>query len=346
MSEPVRHHTVPKFYLKRFAKDGHIELVERDDMSGPASKRGVRRALVEDHFYSFETDQGLDTSVEKMLATHVEEPGADAIRRLVERGRPLASPDIRAKLSLFMAMQRVRGPAVREMLVEQFKATARQLVTIAPPSEYVRMARLRGEDMTEEEAADAIDFAKNGAYTIEVERPANLHLGTAMQNATAIAPMFEARIWRLFEFKDPVLVTSDEPVAFVGPDQNVPGDAGGLARAHAVLFTLDPRHALLMIRPDLRAEQERRLASAADARTINLHVAFGAHRQIVRYPGTDPLAGITLPKRAPSVVVFDDIVMVQQNATEEARAKFLARVARGEVAFRRAPDDKRGDEAA
>jgi hypothetical protein len=339
MSEPKRHHLVSRFYLERFARDGVVEVVDRNDFSKAFSSR-VENALVGKHFYSFDTDQGRDTSVEKTLATHVEGPAALAIRRLVEGGRPLAAPGIREPLSMFMAMQRVRGPAVREMLVEQFKATTRKLVSIARPSEYQRMARPRGEEMTDEEAADASDFARNGDYTIEVEREANLHLGTVLKAAVEMAPMFESRIWSMFEFRDPVLVTCDEPIALVGRDQNVPGDAGGMMGAHAIVFTLDPRHALLMIRPDLRAEQERKLGGAADAVTINRHVAFGAHRQIVRYPGTDPLAGITLPKKASSVFVFDDIVAIQQNATEEARARFLGRVARGEVAFRRAPDDE------
>jgi hypothetical protein len=339
MSEPVGQHVVPKFYLKRFSRNGLIELLDREDLTKRAVKKGARSALVEDHFYSFETDQGLDTSVETLLATHIEKPAAEAIRRLIEGGRSLKAPGIRQPLSLFMAMQRVRGPAMREMLVEQFRASMRKLVTVAPPSEYIRVARLRGEEMTEEEAADVSDFARNGEYTVEVERQANLHLGMVLKTAVRMTPMLERRTWCILEFKDPVLVTCDEPIALVGRDPNVPGDAGGLLQAHAVLFTLDPRHALMMVRSDLRAEQERRAGTVAEAIAINRHIAFAAHRQIVRYPGTDPLVGITLPKRAPSVFVFNDIVAMQPNATEEGRAAYMAKIASGEITLH-APDDE------
>jgi hypothetical protein len=225
------------------------------------------------------------------------------------------------------------------MLIEHAKASARKVVSLAPPSEFMRVARETGDEISEEEATATAEFARRGEYTLETDREANLHLLTVLKPALDLAAWFNARTWRLLEFDEPVLVTCDEPVALVGEDPYAPGNAGGLVRAPEVVFPIGARHALLMIRPDLGSDEGRRHGTAKQADIINLHVAFGAHRFIVRHPGTDPLRGIVLPKKAPSAYVFGDIVAMQRNATQESRAKFLAKVGRGEAWFTQAPDD-------
>jgi hypothetical protein len=47
--------------------------------------------------------------------------------------------------------------------------------------------------------------------------------------------------------------------------------------------------------------------------TINTHVAFHAHRFIVRHPGTDPLRGLNVPKKAPLVFSFGDMIAMSPN---------------------------------
>jgi Protein of unknown function (DUF4238) len=296
-------------------------------------------ALYAKHFYSLETDDGLDTSVEKFFGTDVEGPAAEAMRRLVEGGRPIIAPGVRDPLALFLGFQRVRGMAYREMLVEHSKATARQLAAMATPSEVQRIARARGEEMTDEEAADLAEFGNSGEFTVEVGRPSNLHLGSILKSAQAVAGLLEARSWRLIEFADPVLVTSDEPLGFIGDDLRKLGSGGGLIGAREIVFPLDPRHALQMVRPDFSAAQGRGIGTLPQAAIFNLHVAFAAHRFIVRHPGTDPLRGAVLPKKAPPVFVVNGVVGMEQNATEADRAEFLAKVARGEIQFTRAPVD-------
>jgi hypothetical protein len=63
---PKRHHVVPKFFLKRFALDDTIELVDRHDLSMRITTN-VEKALAYKHFYSVDTKDGRDTTVEKMF---------------------------------------------------------------------------------------------------------------------------------------------------------------------------------------------------------------------------------------------------------------------------------------
>ena len=71
------------------------------------------------------------------------DPAAEAFRRLVEMGRPIAAPGIRAPISAFLGFQRVRGAAVRKMIVEHHKASFRKMLSMTTPA-----AVLRGQGRT------------------------------------------------------------------------------------------------------------------------------------------------------------------------------------------------------
>jgi hypothetical protein len=321
---PKRHHTVPKFYLERFAVDGSVELVRRDDLT-TSFPRTIEQALTENYFYSIEVEEGRDPLGETMLADQVEAPAAEAIRRMFDQGRPLVAPGPRAAISIFLAFQYLRGPGTRHALVEQHKGTIAKMASMTTPAMVMEGARERGEDMTEEDAADIAEFATSGDYTLEIERQSNLHLGIAFPAVFEIVRFFERRHWRVLEFDEPCLITSDEPVALVG-DPHRPGGGGGLPYVREIVVPIDPRRALVMVRPDLGAEDRRHWAGPAQAKIINEHVAFSAHRFIVRTPGTNPLAGIKLPEKAPPVFVVGDFIGMAPNVSVEARAKMIERM--------------------
>jgi hypothetical protein len=325
-SDPKRHHTVPKFYLERFSVDEHVELVDRNNFEKwiPAS---IKRALAENRFYSIETDEGWDAEAEIMLAKHIDGPASSAIRRMFDEGRSLNAAGPRATISAFLAFQSVRGARERHALVEHAKAVHRKMASMATPEMVLRYARAGGaEGMTEEDSVDTAEFLRGGEYKIEIHREASLHLGTALPIVEDLARMFYARSWCVFEFAEPWLVTSDEPVALVGADFHAPGSAGGFPHAREIVFPLDPQHALVMVRPDRDVGQLRITLGPRDAQVINRHVAFNAHRFIVRKPGTNPLAGLTVPERAPAVFEVGNMIGLSTNQSVEARAKVVARM--------------------
>jgi hypothetical protein len=147
--------------------------------------------------------------------------------------------------------------------------------------------------------------------------------------AIAIARVLEARTWQLLEFPEPVLATCDEPVLRIGFNVYAPGDLVGLANAPAVAFTFDPRHALMMVRPDLDGGHGRIDGSLEEAKVINTHVAFNAHRFIVRRPGTDPLAGLVVPRKAPLTSTVGNLVATFPGGISEAtHARVMAQLKR------------------
>jgi hypothetical protein len=129
---PKRHHVVPKFFLQRFALDDKIELVDRHDLSTRITTN-VEKALAYKHFYSVHTEDGRDTTVERMFATHIEGPAKRAISRLVDEKRSCSLPGLRGPFATFLAFQYVRGPGFRFASVEFFKAIGQKTALLMTP---------------------------------------------------------------------------------------------------------------------------------------------------------------------------------------------------------------------
>jgi hypothetical protein len=321
MGEPKRHHVVPAFFLRRFARDGVVELIPRDDLSRviPA---GVENALVEKHFYSVDTDTGRDATVEKMFSSLVEGPASRALRRVVDEGKSMRLAGLRGAISTFMAFQFVRGMAARQAQVEFFKANARKVASLLTPSILQAELARQGEPVSDDEARDIVKFAQSGDYDVGVSSEAAAHLPAALKTALEIVPLLFNRSWVLLEFDLPMLLTGDEPVGLIGESLS-PGEAMGVYHASEVVFPVDPRHALVLVRTDKPCEEGRDVGTRRMANIINRHVAFSCHRFIVRHPGTDPLKGVSLPKAASPVVVRGDYVIIQPHVSARGRKAWL-----------------------
>jgi hypothetical protein len=282
----------------------------------------VENALVERHFYSIDTDDGRDPVVEQMLASHIEGPAARAVARVVDEGRSVSLPGLRGAISSYLAFQFVRGRAMRHAHVEFFKAQTRKISSLATPEMVKAELERQGEVITEQEAEDIVEFAQRGEYEIRVSSEANLHLGAALSTALDLIPFFARRKWILLEFESPVLITGDEPIALVGSSLS-PGEPLGLYDAPEIVFPTDPRHALVMVRPD-RSEHEGRFnGSPSMATIINRHIAFSCHHFVVRYPGTDPLKGLDVPDKATPVVTLGDHLILQPRTSVQGRSRWL-----------------------
>jgi hypothetical protein len=316
-NEPKRHHVVPEFYLRRFAVDGNVTLVDRNEPTKRFTS-SVENALVHKHFYSIDTEDGRDPGVETMLAEKIEGPAARAPTRVVDQGKDWALPGLRGPISMFLAFQFVRGPGSRHAAVEFFKAQTQQLALLMTPEMVRDQLAKEGERPTDEEIDDLIAFARDTSqYKIGVTSESNLHLDHALKTALELVPLIENRNWRLLEFEKPLLLTGDEPVALVGKSLE-PGEPLGLLRAREVVFATDPLHALVMVRPDLECDETRSKGTPYMARLINRHVAFGCHRFIVQQPGTEPLMGISLPRKAAPARIEGDLVILQDRTSEKA----------------------------
>jgi hypothetical protein len=323
MSEPKLHHVVPQFYLKRFARDGEIELVAKDDPKNVVPT-GVPAALAWKHFYTVDTAHGRDTSAEKMFATYIEGPAKRAFDRVIDRKKPCAFPGLRFPIAAFLAFQFVRGPAARRASVELCRATARKVLTMFTPEMVLAALRREGKHISLAEAEAAVDFARNGTYRIEPSSDAAAHLGIALKAGLDLIPLFMERPWVVVEFATPALLTGDEPLGLIGRS-GVPGEGLGIVDAQEIVFPTDPWHALILRKPDRGRRDGRCSGTKPMADLINAHVAFSCDRFLVRYPGTDPLRGLSVPRKAPPVVTVGDTVSIQPRTSIKQRKAWLRR---------------------
>ena len=307
-NEPKGHHTVPRFLLERFAdSNGVIDLLDRETFKLRATT-GVRGVLKINHFYRVETEDGPSTIVEKFFANDVERHAAEAIRRIVDQQRALSFPRPRTYISRFLATQFLRGTSMREALRQQYIHLSRKSFELTTPEMIMSVMEAQGDSIGKVEAEDLARWARNPKnYQIQVDRLHNEHARLILEQSWEFVPYFRERSWQLLTFEEPTLVTGDEPIALVG-ETLIPGDSVGLGNAPAIVFPTDPRHALVLARRDVDMGEKRRKGTPAMARIINEHIAFACHRSIIRHPCTDPLNGITLPRKAPPVTTHGKIL--------------------------------------
>lgn len=322
MNLPRRHHLVPQFYLKRFAREDLIEVVSRDDFE-KFFRTSPLNALVERDFYMMESSiNGPDPWVEsELFAKQIEEKASRALRRVIDERIPLAREGLRSALALFIVFQFCRGQATRQPMVEAHKATARLMAEMMTPEQARRTIReVEGRDASDEEVASLLEFAKNpDGYRVDITHQNNLHIRFLADIAPLAEPLF-TRSWQVLEFEEPLLITGDEPVGLVGSTLE-PGERLGILTASKVVFPTDPHHAIVISRREQRAQCPRDAGTPEMANIINRHIAFRAHKHIVRAPGTDPLRGLVLPERAPMVSVEGNMIVSRFGISKAEAAK-------------------------
>ncbi len=277
MSEPKRQHFVPRFLLRRFAKDGRFVRIYR--ASGKANtKASPRSACTIEDFYTIEDPAEPEPlRVEKKLAAEIETPAALAIEAIVSGEFP-PSDEHRAALIAFVSAQFVRGPDTRNFLNHVMRALV------------MNRARKMGR-------ARALADLRQKGFPINADGTLTKDAMIHMQESAFDLDFASMRI-ALIVFEDPALITSDRPVVQwgnIGPD--TPSFGVGIDVPHSVCLHLDPRHALLFVPGDVhvgRWEERRVDGDALHARRLNERAAAWAFERVFHDPDHDPLAGIDL----------------------------------------------------
>jgi Protein of unknown function (DUF4238) len=149
----ARHHTVPAFYLRRFA-DGDGRLLVRDRPTGRLFPPITVSKLAIRDFYTTVNDDGtLDGRMEKLLG-RVEGEAAQLLKLLLSpyrRPGPLTAAE-QLTLCQFVAFQMVRGPRKRREMELQADYTIklqagdqlteqdlREITAVPHPNEHIRL---------------------------------------------------------------------------------------------------------------------------------------------------------------------------------------------------------------
>lgn len=268
------------------------------------------------------------------MGDNVEGPAKKDLDKLLAR-RSSTLPAFRSRLSYFLALQYIRGAATREARVDYFKSLFKMVALFATP-EIIQAELLRqGEEVSLDDAEEILAVGQAPTTTVGLQPigpqqlPADslLHAPNLFKEAEQLKLYFYRRGWIVMQFANPCLLTSDEPVAIASAD--APGQADGVGTAQTLVFPLDPRHALVMVHPEQQAEIHAwQLGTPEQARIINLHVAFKAHRHIIFHPDTDPLDGLVIPKKAPPTYRVGNYLMTSPHQSIETRRRMLEQIER------------------
>ncbi|MGA5574563.1 DUF4238 domain-containing protein [Streptomyces koyangensis] len=298
-----RHHTVPKFYLDRFANGRHqlirIEL--------PGTKRNtlnVKDATVHTDFYLVEAEDGTWTDKVEDSLSEVEGAAATAIRTLIE-DKPWPIPhQVREAIAGWTALQYLRTPAVRQA-GSQILDMAVKLAIAAGGREEMRrhLEGIEGRPVTNAEL-DKMWEAMTAFDEYTLDAHPNAHIQTMSDLLPGTTRLFYSRAWNLVQFERKALITTDTPVVLLsGPGQD-PSMPIGLATAGGVLVPLDRRVALIM--GEVGVDDELTHGSAVIAQSLNQRLAHEARRYVFHNPEDSPLQGIVLPEPRTQEVETDD----------------------------------------
>ncbi len=279
----IRHHTVPKSYLRRFADyDGRVRALNVE--SGEIlENQHIRNVAFEKDFHTVEGPGGPTDAIERALA-QVEATFAEGLRGIDERFPP--TPEARAAISLFVAFQFVRSSRTRKVIqdtlsdVMKWSATfeASYALNKLPPdtaTAYVR-ERLSRDDITPDEATELLETLSEANYDLEIDPSEHLQQMLDVLTDPEYAEMVNRRSWAMcYTDARHEFLISDHPVAVAGSP--FPSGHAGLGNALELSLPVDRRRLLLMTL-DPNDQGKRREVTAAEAQGLNRRARVSALR--------------------------------------------------------------------
>jgi hypothetical protein len=198
---PRRHHYVPEMYLRRFAapvngrkgkKTRRVGRIEARLGPSSAITIGVHDAAVETDFYAVETNDPRRVQEAEHIIGVFEQAAGYAFASLDRHPNELPDDIDRENLSLYMALQFVRGPDTADFQTRLYTQTSRMLTKVAAASpDYVRNHLTeQGEDASDDAVARASSHFKEAAKTLSVTPHKNDTVATILRGPIDFMPYF------------------------------------------------------------------------------------------------------------------------------------------------------------
>lgn len=279
VSEPKRHHHVPRAYLDRFAADGKVRVRRRD---GTVHETSPINVAVESGFYDVTLeDQSKSKTVERAL-TDVENTAWAAFDAIDRTNRPPQGRD-REALADFIALQMTRTTRHREMALFPKRVThwaGDREITRDLVRKYLATQHLGHEPEDGEVEGAFVHVTQHLADPTVVTHEWAIEM--MLENAVLIMQRVLALHWTVEVDPKERFFTSDVPVIpWRKPTRRDHLEGLGVDNAAELRFPLDPRKMLVM------SKRERRpVIEVHDVRTrrANAAMASACHRFIVGNP--------------------------------------------------------------
>lgn len=227
MSNPKKHHFVPKSYLQGFTEEesGFLHLFSK--RSNQWRRQKPKQVMVRNQYYYQESaPDGVDKNIlEKMLGAEMEPKGLAAIKKLIEDPEKITAEDT-ANIIEYLQFQRIRVPRQSDMA----KSLTKTALTLH------LMRTLKGREALKLGKIDIKD-----SFRFEFMRIVH----------GSLSPYISRMIWELVKAPDSTsFVTSDSPVTFFNVDFLPPTEPGIALYGTTVLFPINKRYLLLMKHPE------------------------------------------------------------------------------------------------
>ena len=225
--DPRRHHYIPQFFLRRFAKGDQLVLVRLNDPENRVVSNVANLAVWKDMYTIVADDIGETAGVERLLSV-IDGGVVEPLKRLCYG--VWFPPQIydRAWLSLWILLLYVRGPRVRRVHEALLDYSSKLF------------AFMRSQDYPDITPSEARAQLNNLQYVGHQNEYVRLML---MMCQPEVARLLDQRDWTLIKFSSPGLILPDNPVILIGAS---PGTSVGIGNAEEILLPLDRRTLLCL----------------------------------------------------------------------------------------------------
>jgi hypothetical protein len=241
-----RHHTVPRWYLKRFA-DTQYRLW-RTPLKEPGSSDliSVKKATVVKDFYLVEGEmtEAADWIEDKL--SEIEELNAEGFRAILDDEEWPISLETRMKIALWAAVQYLRVPAMRNLVNASGDEMFKLEVATQGKEGIERFLRshLGREPLPSEVSKSWDEMTDFASYKVVPSN--NEHLFLMFDMASGLTRTFLARSWTVIHFERKTLLTGDNPVCLLEAADHPKWMGLGPLNAGHILVALDRHTGLLM----------------------------------------------------------------------------------------------------
>jgi hypothetical protein len=302
MSRARRHHHTPQVYLRNFADDGLLMVYNRRAQEPPRLIH-TRHVAVELDLYTVEDADGNQSDIYETGWLQWFDGQIAAILPILLEPRPQLTTAHRSLISMFLALQHMRTPYMRDTIANIVDMMLR--LEIEPQTRGMSPAEI--DRFVEEWDPNASDSEKAAVRQVALDpsQPVTLRtepwIKAMLRHIPDIAEGLEGRHWRVVDAEGATFLTGDLPVVLDG-DRVL-----AISEAPAVYWPLSPNRMLMLDAPGSSNGRsfDGSIAPAETVHYINQLTAAISARHIYWHPETDPTVGIVLPAGAHTNSVND-----------------------------------------
>ncbi|MDD2901780.1 MAG: DUF4238 domain-containing protein [Syntrophales bacterium] len=281
MTQPKRHHYLPKFYLEYFCKDGNLCVFDRKTKEF-RNQTPVNTAL-KSNYYSFKDSEGKKLTDIEQLLSQIEGNAKNVFEKAIN------NEDITAEEkehpSLFIAFMMNRVPDFEKSVNKVYEHTIKSTLKMIYSDEKRVQTTLDEFEKEHGEklglsAEELVEFHKGDNIKVIIDRIKSLQL--MIDISFKIFHFFTQMDWLFLHApQETSFITSDNPVVLVPPEDfpKGPYGIGILFKGVRKLFPISQTTCLIMLdHGDLLAHHK---TDKQTVRNINLNVALYTERFLI-----------------------------------------------------------------